>query len=53
MLERFKPKAGDSERVTVDSLHEVVTAIFEKMGVSSSKLVVDYSVLNFTINLAP
>ena len=36
MLERFKPKAGDSERVTVDSLHEVVTAIFEKMGVSRS-----------------
>jgi LDH2 family malate/lactate/ureidoglycolate dehydrogenase len=35
MLERFKPKAGDSERVPVESLHEVVAAIFEKMGVSS------------------
>ena len=34
MLERFKPKPEDSERVTVESLHEVVCAIFEKMGVS-------------------
>ncbi len=34
MLERFKPKAKDSERVPVESLHEVVAAIFEKMGVS-------------------
>ena len=36
MLERFKPKPEDSERVTVESLHEVVCAIFEKMGVSRS-----------------
>ena len=34
MLERFKPRPGDTERVPVESLHEVVTAIFEKMGVS-------------------
>ena len=33
MLERFKPKPEDSERVSLDSLYEVVTAIFEKMGV--------------------
>ena len=36
MLERFKPKPEDSERVSLDSLYEVVTAIFEKMGVPNS-----------------
>ena len=35
MLERFKPRAEDSERVDVESLREVVQAIFEKMGTSS------------------
>ncbi|HJO81661.1 MAG: Ldh family oxidoreductase [SAR202 cluster bacterium] len=35
MLERFKPKPEDSERISVESLQEVVVAIFEKMGVSS------------------
>jgi len=34
MLERFKPKPGDSERVSVESLREVIVAVFEKMGVS-------------------
>ena len=33
MLERFKPKAEDTERVPVESLYEVGAAIFEKMGV--------------------
>ena len=34
MLERFKPKPEDAERVSVESLHDVVSAIFVKMGVS-------------------
>ena len=34
MLERFKPKPEDATRVSVESLREVVSAIFEKMGVS-------------------
>jgi LDH2 family malate/lactate/ureidoglycolate dehydrogenase len=33
MLERFKPKSEDTKRVSVESLHEVVAAVFEKMGV--------------------
>ena len=34
MLERFKPRPEDAERISVDSLREVVSAIFKKMGVS-------------------
>lgn len=34
MLERFKPKPEDSERVSLESLHRVVSSIFEKLGVS-------------------
>lgn len=34
MLERFKPKPEDSVRVPEESLREVTTAIFSKMGVS-------------------
>ena len=34
MLERFKPRPEDAERISVDSLREVVSAIFIKMRVS-------------------
>ena len=48
MLERFKPKPEDSERVSVESLHEVVTAVFEKMNVSHEDAIEAADVLTMT-----
>lgn len=48
MLEQFKPKAEDSERVSIESLSKVITAIFEKMGVSREDAIEATDVLSMT-----
>ncbi len=45
MLERFKVPKEDEVRVPHESLHETVTAIFEKMGVESEDAALGADVL--------
>ena len=48
MLERFKVPKGDEVRVPIESLSEVIQAIFEKMGVSEADAVEAAEVLSMT-----
>jgi len=48
MLERFKPNPEDSERVSLDSLKEVVKCIFQKVSLSGEDAVEAAEVLTMT-----